>query len=236
MQEDGWKYESLCFSTVQDVECRTVHATDFYVICDITSINGKTQWKKLLEQTEHWCFGGLELLECMLSHFSHVWLFVTLWTVAQAPLSMGFSREEHWSGLPCPPPGDLSDPGMEAESLMSPILAGVFFTITGTWEAYYSLMKKGDPHPCHVASGYRIFRFSCPYSPDALHQSWEKVINRGGGEWDFSKEVGTGANKEIWIYFFIAFTPASSDLHWFICSFILSTNITGYLQSLKCYS
>ena len=133
-------------------------------------------------------------------------------TVAQAPLSMGFSREEYWSGLPCPPPGDLSDPGMEAESLMSPILAGEFFTTTGTWEAYFWLMKKGDPHTCHVASGYRIFRFSCPYSPDTLHPSWEKVINRGGGEWDFSKEVGSGANKEIWIYFFIAFTPASSDL------------------------
>ena len=165
----------------------------------------------------------------------HVWLFVTLWTVAQALLSMGFCREEYQNGLPCPPPGDLSDPGMEPESLMSPILAGVFFTTSATWEVYYWLMKKGDPHPCHIASGYRIFRFSCPYSPDALHQSWEKVINRGGGEWDFSKEVGVGANK-IWIPFFIAFTPASPDLHWFICSFILSTNIIGYLQSLKCYS
>ena len=50
----------------------------------------------------------------MLSHFSCVWLFVTLWTVAsQAPLSMGFSKQEYWSGLPCPPPGDLPDPGIE---------------------------------------------------------------------------------------------------------------------------
>ena len=47
----------------------------------------------------------------MLSHFSRVWLFVSLWTVArQAPLSM-FSRQEYWSGLPCPPPGDLPNPG-----------------------------------------------------------------------------------------------------------------------------
>ena len=46
---------------------------------------------------------------CVLSHFSHVRLCVTLWTVAcQAPLSMGFSRQEHWSGLLCPPPRDLS--------------------------------------------------------------------------------------------------------------------------------
>ena len=46
------------------------------------------------------------------SHFSHVRLFATLWTVAcQAPLSMRFSRREYWSGLSCPPPGYLPDPG-----------------------------------------------------------------------------------------------------------------------------
>ena len=53
----------------------------------------------------------------MLSHFSRVQLFLTLWTVAsQAPLSMGFSRQEYWSGLPCPPPGDLPNPGIDPES------------------------------------------------------------------------------------------------------------------------
>ena len=66
----------------------------------------------------------------MLSCFSHVRLFVTPWTVAhQAPLSMGFSRQEYWSGLPCPPPGDLLDPEIEPMSLTSPPLAGGFFTI-----------------------------------------------------------------------------------------------------------
>ena len=60
---------------------------------------------------------------------SHVQLFVTLWTVAyQALLSMGFSRQEYWSGLPCPPPGDLSHPGIEAASLASPALASSFST------------------------------------------------------------------------------------------------------------
>ena len=60
---------------------------------------------------------------CVLSCFSCVQLFVTPWTVAhQAPLSLGFSRQEHWSGLPCPPPGDLPDPGTEPASLMSPAL------------------------------------------------------------------------------------------------------------------
>ena len=59
---------------------------------------------------------------CMLSCFSRIWLFATLWTVAcQAPLSMGFSRQEYWSVLPCPPPGDLPDPGIEPAS-MSPAL------------------------------------------------------------------------------------------------------------------
>ena len=53
----------------------------------------------------------------MLSCFSHVQLFVTLWTIAcQAPLSMEFSRQEYWSGLPCPPPGDLPGPGGHLQS------------------------------------------------------------------------------------------------------------------------
>ena len=52
---------------------------------------------------------------------------VTAWTVAcLAPLSMGFSSQEYWSGLPCPPPGDLPNPGIELTSLKSPALAGSF--------------------------------------------------------------------------------------------------------------
>ena len=58
----------------------------------------------------------------MLSHFSCVQLSVTLWTIArQAPLSIGFSRQEYWSGLPCPPPGDLPDLGIEPISPASPL-------------------------------------------------------------------------------------------------------------------
>ena len=53
----------------------------------------------------------------------------------QAPLTMGFSRQEYWSGLPCPPPGDLSDPGIEPTSLRSPALVGGFFTTRAIWEA-----------------------------------------------------------------------------------------------------
>ena len=57
-------------------------------------------------------------------------LFATLWTVAhQAPLSMGFPRQEYWSRLPVPPPGDLPHPGIKPASHMSPALACGFFTI-----------------------------------------------------------------------------------------------------------
>ena len=53
----------------------------------------------------------------MLSHFNHDQHFATPWTVVcQAPLSTGFSRQEYWSGWPCPPPGDLPDPGIKAGS------------------------------------------------------------------------------------------------------------------------
>ena len=67
---------------------------------------------------------------------SHIWLFVMLWTVAcQAPLSMGFSRQEYWSGLWWPLQGDLPNSEIKPDSLMSPALAGGFFTASATWEA-----------------------------------------------------------------------------------------------------
>ena len=67
------------------------------------------------------------------SSLNCVRLCATPWTVAcQAPLSMGFSRQEYWSGLPSPPPGDFPEPGIEPKS---PALAGRFFTTSVTWEA-----------------------------------------------------------------------------------------------------
>ena len=70
--------------------------------------------------------------------FSCVQLPVTPRAAAhQAPLSMGFSRQEAWSGLPCPPPGDLPNPGIKPAPLTSPALAGVFSTAGATWEAMY---------------------------------------------------------------------------------------------------
>ena len=66
---------------------------------------------------------GIGMHAYMLSHSSCVPHFATLWTVTrQAPLSVGFSRQEYWSGLPCPPPGDLLDPRIKPVSPVSPAL------------------------------------------------------------------------------------------------------------------
>ena len=77
----------------------------------------------------HWYSDFIVLTACMLICFSRVQLVATPWTVAhQAPLSMGLSKQEYWSGLPCSSPGDLPDPGVEPPSPESPALAGEFFT------------------------------------------------------------------------------------------------------------
>ena len=74
------------------------------------------------------CWGALAVLNS-----------VTLWTIAcQASVPRGFSRQEHWSGLLCPPPGSLPDSGIEPLSLMSPELVGRFFTSSTTWGALYA--------------------------------------------------------------------------------------------------
>ena len=93
----------------------------------------------------------------MLSCFSRVQLCVTLWTKAQqAPLSMGFSRQEYWSGFPCTLPGDLPNPGKEPASLISLASAGKFFTTSTTWEAQMEesdQIRSGQPLSCVRPSG-----------------------------------------------------------------------------------
>ena len=72
-----------------------------------------------------------------LSQFSHIWLFASPWTVThQAPLSKGFFRQEYWSGLPFPPPGDLPNPGNEPASLSSPARQILYHL--ATWETHRS--------------------------------------------------------------------------------------------------
>ena len=87
--------------------------------------------RRKLGMKTHQEFGGLVAKLCP--------TLVTSWTVAhQAPPSMGFSKQEYWSGLPFPSPGDFPHPGIKHASLMSPALAGGFFTTSATWEAQYS--------------------------------------------------------------------------------------------------
>ena len=96
------------------------------------------------------------------SSFGCVQLFATLWTVAQqTPLSMGFSRQEYWSGLLCPPPGYLPDPGIESASLLSPALANGFFTTSTTWEAHDILCIKVK----YVGWQYTALSYSSPNFP-----------------------------------------------------------------------
>jgi len=78
---------------------------------------------------------------------SGVQLFVASWTVViQAPPSMGFSRQEYWSGFPCPPPGNISNPGIEPTTPASPALAGGFFFFfffypSPPWDAQFKMEK-----------------------------------------------------------------------------------------------
>ena len=109
----------------------------------------------------------LMLCYAMLSHFSCVQLFATLWTVAhQASLSMGFPRQEYWSGLPFPSPGDFLNQAIEPTSLMSPALAGRYFPTSAIWEVQSSVCLVAQscllqPHRVQPA---RLF---CPWdSPD----------------------------------------------------------------------
>ena len=120
----------------------------------------------------------------MLSPFSHVRLFATTWTVGQAPLSLGFSRQEYWSGLPFPPPGDFPDPwkmGMEPVSLTSPALAGEFFTTSATWEPHRGLgasawWLSGKGSTCHRRRhGFDSWSGKIPHAavePKPVHQRW----------------------------------------------------------------
>ena len=103
----------------------------------------------------------------MLSCFSRVWFFTTLWTVAhQAPLSMGFSRQAYWSGWPFPPPVDLPDLGIEPASLMSPALAGGFFTTSATWDCTIL----GDPERCQFKR--QVLLFHIPSLAVKKNKSW----------------------------------------------------------------
>ena len=95
-----------------------------------------TEWEKEFQWA---CFYHAA---SVLRHFSGVQLFATLWTIAlQAPLPMGFSRQEYGKQLLCFPPGDLPDPGIGTASLRS--AAGGFFINSTTWEVPTIMLEKG---------------------------------------------------------------------------------------------
>ena len=80
---------------------------------------------------------------CMLSCFSRVWLLVTLWVVDRRLLSMGFPRQKYWSGLPCPPPGDLPNPGIKSTSPVSPAVQMLSHWGSPDWRFLWSLWAQG---------------------------------------------------------------------------------------------
>ena len=123
------------------------------------------------------------MLEKLMKLLSHVWLFVTPWTVArQTPLSMGFTRQEYWSGLPCPSPGDLPDPGIEPGSSALQPDTLLFEPLGKSWETYRLLfiynrtLKNPFPVSLNIAISYPPklsltswnTMFSHPVIPDSL--------------------------------------------------------------------
>ena len=113
---------------------------------------------------------------CMVNCFSCVRLFVTLRVVAcQDPLSMGFSRHEYWSMLPCPPPRDLPNLRFKPVSPISPALADGFFTNRATWEArgdhYCSSNKK--KLPWRLEKPFRVRQKSETRLPRFELQAWK---------------------------------------------------------------
>ena len=113
-----------------------------------------------------------------------------LWTVArQVPLSMGFSRQEYWNWLVCPPPEDLPDPGIEPVSLMSSAVGGGFFTTSTTWdiksesEVAQSCLTLCNPMDCSLpgSSVYGIFQ--------ARVLEWVAISFFGGSSWPMDRTL-----------------------------------------------
>ena len=128
--EGGWREEEgqdggdVCIPMVDSYWCMAETNTILQNNCP--SI--KNKFLKMETTREMWSL--LSLRVCMPSGLSHVWLFATLWTVTcQAPLSMGFSRQEYWSGLPFPSPGDLPNPEIELVSAASPALQQILYPL-----------------------------------------------------------------------------------------------------------
>ena len=168
----------------------------------------------------------------MLSCFSHVWLFMILWTVAhQGPLSMGFSRQEYWSGLPCPSPGDPPDPGIEPMSLMSPTLAGGFFTTTATWEnPWLSSSKIKQTFPFHqpcLFIGFSAVSSWTPLSITLLFRNTETNAVWSGQDGSFLAPC-ISFDQSVLFFFYTLLTWLTFPLShrtWSITAYLLLHNL-----------
>ena len=108
-----WRtWEQPCLSSTAPCECILVRDTT--ISCRLLFLLWRVPSFHTCDKGSSITIRQVGIRVCMLSH---VWLFATPWTIAhQAPLSMGFPRQEYWSGLPLPSPGDLPDPGTEPGS------------------------------------------------------------------------------------------------------------------------
>ena len=138
-------YEAHIFPSVQNLIINLVTLIIFFIFIHITDTLSSIPCQ-YTEPGAPWDYPITLFTLCPFSHVprpnhflskwyvhaqarSHVWLSVILWTAAcQAPLPTRFSEQEYWSGLPCPPPGNLPDPGIKPISPESPALAGRFST------------------------------------------------------------------------------------------------------------
>ena len=165
-----------------------------------------------------------------LSSFSHVQLFVVLWTVnPMAPLSMGFSRQEHWSGLPCPSPGDLPDSRIE---LLFPALQTDSFTRWATWEALYLLKVIQEPssylHPLCAKQ-------------DMILDSWEKYLvgQKGCSVREYVPLIKFFVKMKIRSYFYLKWNKCFGQPISFVASSTFSKEYTfvhqekNYLSSFS---
>ena len=132
----------------------------------------------------------------VLSHFSHVQLFATLWTVAhQSPQSVGFSWQEYWNGLLCPALGDLSDPGIKPSSLKSPALGAGSLPLAppvmgfpGGSDGKESVCNAGDPRlipGSGISPGEgngNSLQYSCLDNP-MDREAWQAPVHRVTKSW-----------------------------------------------------
>ena len=137
---------------------------------------------------------------CMrvLSCFSRVQLFMNPWTAAcQAPLSMEFSRQGYWSGLPCSPPGDLPNPGIKPASLTSPVLAGRFFTTLTTWEALFLVIPYAKVFERYIGVSETLAH-NFPTVWTTLKRSTQVILPRLFASWFLNRWQGGGVEACLW--------------------------------------